>query len=84
MKQRGDAPDAKASDESNSAASRYELTKPRFEIRADLGGEGSASLRDGEMGMVLARATEADSLAELGLRGLQRQFDRIVEQHMGQ
>jgi putative peptide zinc metalloprotease protein len=84
VKQRGEEPEAKAGGGNDSAASRYELTKPRFEIRADLAGEGSAALRDGEMGMVLARATEADSLAELGLRGLQRQFDRLVEQHMSQ
>lgn len=84
VKQRGSEPESSARGENGSAASRYELTKPRFEIRADLAGEGSASLRDGEMGMVLSRATGSNSLAELGMRGLQRQFDRLVEQHMGQ
>jgi putative peptide zinc metalloprotease protein len=84
VKQRGTEPEPSARGDSSAASSRYELTKPRFEIRADLAREGSASLRDGEMGMVLSRATGSNSLAELGMRRVQRQFDRLVEQHMSQ
>lgn len=64
------------------AVSAYELTKPRFEIRADLE-DGSGVLREGEMGTVLATATEQSSLAELAWRAVQRQMERLWERAGG-
>jgi hypothetical protein len=64
------------------ALSRYELTKPRFEWRAELvAGEGE--LREGEIGTVKARGTDAKTLAELAWVGLQRQFESLKERAKG-
>jgi putative peptide zinc metalloprotease protein len=58
---------------------RYELTQPRFEIRAaleDAGGE----LREGEIGIVSATASESRSLADLAWNGAKKQISRFLDE----
>lgn len=56
-----------------------ELTKPRFELRAELVGTGEA-LREGEIGKVKVRSGETKTLAALMWDAASRQIDRFFDQ----
>lgn len=66
----------------NEQLSHYELTKPRFEWRAALVAS-DGELREGEIGTVKARGTEAKTLAELAWVGLQKQFETLKDRAKG-
>lgn len=59
--------------------SGYELTKPRFELRAVLVSSGDM-LKEGELGKVRTSADEARPLALLLLEKASRQVDRFLDQ----
>lgn len=76
--------DGAASGGGNSPTASFELTKPRFEIHADLEGEGSGLLMEGEIGTAVAKASSDQSLAALALREVRSRIDMLVESRTGQ
>lgn len=73
------------SDQAN-GISQYELTRPYFEIKADLGNGlpgDLASLADGEPGKVTTGESETQSLAGLTWDYLQRRWDALVSAKTG-
>lgn len=85
VKQRSADPTGqRGEDSSRRAAERYDLVKPRFEMRADLiPGEGE-SLKEGETGVAVMSLTNRRSLADLGIRFVKRQLDTLIEQRQRQ
>ena len=81
MKRRGGGGQPSNKDEVANREASYELTRPRFEIRADLAEEADLVLRDGEMGMVVAKSSDASSLGALGLRRFRLLVDQLIEKH---
>lgn len=66
--------------ESRERLSSYELTKPRFEIHAEIASfDHGESLRDGEIGIAIARPTTRESLADLLVRKATDQARQIIE-----
>jgi len=84
VRQRGGAaPSAPGGEDPTSrAASAYELTKPRFEIRAELEPDSLLGLRDGEIGVAAVRAAAPASLASWAWKGLRGRFDQLVDSHL--
>ncbi|HQW29874.1 MAG TPA: biotin/lipoyl-binding protein [Verrucomicrobiales bacterium] len=81
VKRRGGGGQPSNKDEVANREASYELTRPRFEIRADLAEEADLVLRDGEMGMVVAKSSDASSLGALGLRRFRLLVDQLIEKH---
>jgi putative peptide zinc metalloprotease protein len=70
-------------DSSIRAAERYELVKPRFEMKADLNAGASEVLKEGETGVAVMSLSDRRSLADLGIRFVKRQLDTLIEQRGG-
>jgi putative peptide zinc metalloprotease protein len=72
------------SGDSADGLSQYELTRPRFEIKADLSdGLQGDQLADGEPGKVTTGESETQSLAGLTWDYLQRRWDALVSAKTG-
>jgi hypothetical protein len=80
VKRRTDAgaPAESSSNDANAAA-RFELTQPRFEIRARFEAGRFQDLYDGETGVAIAHASEPESLARLAWRRIRSEMDRLIQ-----
>jgi hypothetical protein len=85
VKQRSSKPGGHGYEDSSiRAAERYELVKPRFEMKANLIAAASNFLKEGETGVAVIRLSDQRSLADLGLRFVKRHLDTLIEQRRGQ